>query len=245
MATLVRRDATVATTTDNTTFTSASFTPTAGDLLVVCIRVTGTVGSNPVLVGSANALTTNGDWYRPVNQFSNASAHKDIMFVANKLVGASPVAMTVTVTLTSGDTATSCIMGVIAITGMSRVGSDAVRQLIATDNSQTVGATPGSVTLPSAPLTTNPLIGMVGIISTAGMTPPTSWTELLDQNNATPTNGFEIVGRASGQTSATVTTGSNMTVGAFAVVEFDASPLAVAQPNIRMFNPAVFRSSTR
>jgi hypothetical protein len=225
MAALVRRDTTAATTTDNTVFTSASFTPTADDLLVVCIRCTGTVGSNPVLTASANGIT----FTRVINQFSNASAHKQMMFVANQKVPSSPSAMTVTVTLTSGDTATSCIMGVIAITGMSRVGTDAIRnfsstpQIIATDNNKATGGSAGVAVLPAAPLTTNPLIGFVGVISTAGMTPPTSWTELLDQNNATPTNGFEIVGRASGQTSATITTGSNMTVGALAFVEFDAS----------------------
>jgi hypothetical protein len=232
MAALVRRDTTAATTTDNTTFTSSSFTPTADDLLVVLIRCTGTVGSNPVLAASANGIT----FTRVINQFSNASAHKQMMFVADQKVPGSPSAMTVTVTLTSGDNASSCIMGVIAITGMSRVGTDAIRnfsttpQISAVDNSKTTGGSAGTATLPAAPLTTNPLLGMVGVISSGGMTPPTSWTELLDQNNATPTNGFEIVGRASGQTNATVTTGSNMTVGAFAVVEFDASVPSGATP---------------
>lgn len=229
MAGLIRRDTTAAVTTNLTTYSSSSFTPTAGDLLVVCIRVTGTVGSNPVLAASANGLTTNGDWSRLVNQFTNASTHKDIIFVANKLIPASPSAMTVTVTLTSGDTASGCIMGVIAITGMTRVGTDAVRnfsttpQIAAPDNNIPTGGVPGTVTLPAAPLTTNPLIMFHGSITSGGMTPPTSWTELLDQTFATPTTGAEIAGRASGQTSATVTTGSNSTVGAMAVIEFDAS----------------------
>lgn len=227
MADIVRRDTTAAVTTNLTQYDSASFTPVAGDLLVFCVRVTGTVGSGPRAssVSGTNGITfgATGVGEPLINQFSNASAHKDIIFIANQLVPASPAAMSLRVVLTSGDTASGCIMGVFAVTGMSRVGLDAVRQFIATDNNIPTGAAPASVTLPSAPLTTNPLLMFHGNITSGGMTPPTSWTELLDQTFATPTTGAEVAKRASGQTSATVTTGSNSTVGAMAVIEFDAS----------------------
>lgn len=244
VATIVRRDATVATTVDNTTFTSASFTPTVGDLLVVCIRVTGTIGSAPVLTASANSITFGTSGSPLINQFTNASAHKDIVFVANQFVPSSPSAMTVTVVLTSGDTASGCIMGVFAVTGMTLAGTSAVRQFVAPDNTPSVSAAPASVTLPAAALTTNPLLGFSGTISTGGMTPPTGWTELLDQSYSTPTTGGEVAVINSGFTGTTVTTGSNSTVGGWAVIEFDASaPTTLIHP--KAASPvAIIRAST-
>jgi hypothetical protein len=225
VATLVRRDTTAATTNNQTTYASSSFTPTAGDLLVVLIRVTGVSGSAPRLAASANGITfgATGVGEPLINQFSNASAHKNIVFVANQLVGASPSAMTLTLTLTAGDTGSGAVVSVIAVTGMSRAGVAAVLQFKADDNSQTAGGTPAVVVLPAAPQSANPLLGWTGIISTGGMTPPTGWTELLDLSYSTPTTGFEVAGLASGGSSATITWGSNSTVGAHGVIEFDTS----------------------
>lgn len=217
MATLTRRDTTAASTVDGTSYASASFTPVAGELLVVGVRVSASVLASPPLTASANGMT-----FTLVSRIlTNASVHMDLVYVSNQLVPGSPVAMTVTLNMT-GDAATGAIIGVIGVGGMTKVGTAAVRQAVGTDNNHAASGTP-ALTLTSTSLAGNPLLGFVGNLTSGGVTPPSGWTELLDLTYATPSIGYEVAGLAAGAAVSSVTWGGSSGAGGVQVVELDAS----------------------
>lgn len=208
MAAVAVADAGTASTANTNTYASASFTPVAGDLLVVFSDVSSSSG--PSCIASANGITftrvTTGlinagtaDW------LSATSVNLGWVWVANQLVGASPVAMTVTVAV-SGGNGTGADIAVARVSGITKTGLGAIRQAAHTDNTGT-GTTP-NVVFGAACLTENPvLVGVSNATNPATMTPPTNFTERGDVGFATPTHGFEWATRDSGHTSATVTWG--------------------------------------
>lgn len=186
-------------TANDTPLTTASFTPAAGDLLVATALVTG----NGNLTGHAFTDSQGLGWSNVRTVRLNTSADSMTMAVANALTAAA--GMTVTFTA-SGGTGTGIAISVLRVSGMSRVGSDAVRQE-ASQGNQAAG-TPAPVFSASA-LTTNPTVGAVGNgTNPAGMTAPTSWTEVHDVGYALPDGGLETVGRIAAFTGTTITWGS-------------------------------------
>lgn len=97
-------------------------------------------------------------------------------------------------------------LAVLKITGMSKAGSSAIRQFkSATSGSGTFSANPSTGTWTSARLTTNPTIGVVvNSTNPAAMIPTSQFTELIDTGYTTPTTGFEIQSRNSGDTGSTM-----------------------------------------
>lgn len=223
MAALVRRDTTAPTTANQATYASASFTPTANDLLVVVVTASATATDPAALTASANGITFTQGF--AINNPAVSAGVGIWVFIADQLVGGSPAAMTVTVNF-GGDAASGCHIVVLGATGMSRAGSDAIRQA---DGSQNPAATAPSVTLPAACLTSNPVIAAAINLtgSTSTLTPPSGFTERYDNFYNTPVTGTEVATRDSGHTSATVTGGSNMSAGLYAVVELDSSAATV------------------
>lgn len=234
----------VADVNDLSTYTSASFTPAAGALLVV-----GFMGSGVSGVSGSTAVTAsaNGITFTRIRTATRASVDDVHLFVADQLAPASPVAMTVS--MAPGAAATGCIGWVHAVVGLTRSGASAVRGSAGAANAAAVAPTSS---LPAAALTANLVATYTwNATNPAGMTPPTSFTEpITDVGYATPVRGGSYAVRASGHTAAAVTWGSaSATASANIAVEFDTSA-APAVPafyprNTYSSNPATPRSFTR
>ena len=107
------------------------------------------------------------------------------------------------------------------ITGMTRCGLNAIRQVGKQDN-QAAG-TP-SITMGTAFLTGNCGIGMIldATNGSANCAPPTSWTESADTGYTTPPTGMEQCRRDSGETNTTIAwTAATPSGFASLLVEFD------------------------
>ncbi len=191
---------TAASSANNTPLTSGSFTPAAGDLLVVAGII-----SNGAIIDDSQITDSQGlGWRLNTTAFKNTNADRLFFAVASNL--ASNVAMTVTVN--SIATSHSGIgYSVLKVSGVSLTGLLAVRQ----DGFENNASGPG-IPAPAFPvnaLTGNPTIGVVANgESPAGMTEPIGWTELTDSGYSTPTTGFQIVSRDSGFTGKTILWGS-------------------------------------
>lgn len=177
-------------------YTTAAFTPATDDLLVVTAIVTGTVSVGSC---SSSAGTTFTKVAPPTPQAGT------YLFVANSR--STNTSQTISVDVT-GDAGTGAIIHVARVSGMSRVGSSAVKQSggVASGSAGTAPA----FTFASSVLTEDPtIVTMVNTTSPAGLTPPTSWGELADSGYSTPTTGKEYASRNSGFTGTTVTWASN------------------------------------
>lgn len=198
MATLTNVAGTASTTGGNTA-ASGSFTPVAGDLLVVFVAATGSI-TVATMISSISGVT----FTRITSVLKNTSADTITIFVSNAFVPASAQ------TVTAGNLGAGCTGAVILIyrvAGMTRTGPDAIRQFSSQANGAAAG-TPAPV-FNVAALTGNPCVGCVGnSTNPATMTPTASWTEGSDLGYATPTAGAENQGIASGFTGTTVTWGS-------------------------------------
>lgn len=187
-------------TANTTSYTSTSFTPTAGKGLCVVVFASGSVATNATLSGSANGMT----FTALDNQIQTLSGHIGYIFASDQAVPASPSAMTVTFSCPS-DAATGCFIQVVEVSGLQGYGASMIAQPVA--KAQGNAGDAFSVTFGSAPNTDNPQMGFVAI-SSGGQpeTPPTGWTELDEPaDQSAPVVGFEIAAVNSGDTSTTKT----------------------------------------
>lgn len=205
-----------ASTTGGTTDASGSFTPAAGDLLIVFVVATGTVGA-----GTCTESLGETTFTKITSALKASSADTLYLFISNQPLSTAG-ARTVTFG-TGGGGSTGTVITVYRISGQSRFGASASRQT-AVQSNQAAAGTPAPA-FANACLTGNPTLGVVGNATNAAtMTAPTNWTEDSDNGYATPTTGQESISRASGFTGTTVTWGST-SASAFGdiVVEIDSS----------------------
>lgn len=194
-----------------------------GELIVVVASYTGQAAA-PVITDDNSAGT-----YTEVTGgvAKAASADKLWIFVRNSLLPATQ--STIVSAARAGTTGGGMV--IFRLTGMTRFGTDAIRNWATTPQvgkqENQAAATPAPA-LPAAALTGNPTIGAVfNATNPATLTPPTSWLEKADLGYNTPTTGIEVVGRDSGFTGTTVTWGSaSATAFCSVIVEFDASAAA-------------------
>lgn len=218
MAAVTHRISTASTANANS-YASGSFTPAANELLVVFVTASGTVEASPTVTDSQGlnfSLVTSGLYGTGSTMFC---------FVAVKLAANS--AMTVTFNCPN-DAATGAVVQVAGVSGMTRVGTGAIKQSQIVANH--ASGTPAPVFSNSA-LTGNPTLGLVAnSTNPATMTTPTNWTERNDTGYATPTTGAEYVSRDSGFTGTTVTWGSSSaSIYGAMIIEMDTSaPAATA-----------------
>jgi predicted small secreted protein len=230
----VTHEITTASTTNATTYTSASFTPAVNDLLVAMVAATDTVATGS-MTGSAGPSWT---LYRS-DAFTQGTITTTIyIFVTTSLV-TSATAQTVTFDCT-GDAATGSIIHVAAINGITRTGTSAFKQAASSTFTSTP---PPSVTLPSASISGNPLIGIYCAVDTAGTVPTsagtginytaggggtTSYTNPATRSNyqywANPTSSQTAVAWSSG------VGGSGTTSGRATAFEIDTSAVASTLP---------------
>lgn len=210
-----------ASTSNSANYTSGSFTPAAGDLLVVFVVATATAAD-----GSMTNSGTDLGWSIARTETKAASADKLWMFVADTLVPAS-AATTVTFSCT-GDNATGAVVTVVRVAGMQRSGLSAILQV---DGLSDQASAVPSLSFASSVLTENPTLGFIAeATNPAGLTPPTGWTELSDTGFNTPTTGSEVVSRDSGFTGTTITWGNttgSVWGGIIAELDTSAQPITV------------------
>lgn len=213
------------TSTSNTTsYASASFTPAANDLLIVFIVAGASSGAVGTLTDSQGIGFTS-----IARQIFNTS---DVVqcFIANKL--ATNSAMTVTFDCT-GDAANGCAIYVARITGAEGVY---YRQV---NTASGAAATTPAVAMNTAFLTGNGGLACCGNgANPAALTPPGSWTETngVDTGYNTPATGQECPNRTSGETGSTITWGasSGTAWGAIVLELFVAGTGPVPQENMMM-----------
>lgn len=209
----------IASTTNASSYTSPSFSVFTDELIVIFVAGTATLANGTVTDSLGGTYTDCGTANK------NSSADEAHVFVRDALIS-SNTTMTVTWDC-SADSATGCIMFMVRVSGMSRTGSSAIRQF-ANQNNQAGGGTPAP-SFAVAALTGNPTLGFIfNATNPAGMTPPTSWSELrADAGYGSPTTGGEYVVRNSGFTGTTITWGST-SASAFCamIIELDTSVAA-------------------
>jgi len=209
-AAAITHGVTLSSNSNASSYTTASFTPTNGDLLVLLASIWDTT-TDPGTVSDS----LGGSWTRVFDYDT------DYQSVWIRSAFSDGSALTVTVDVT-GDPATGAILFVARASGMSRTGAAAFRQ---GNNNTGGGGTAPNTTFAAAALTGNPTIAkMHNITNPAGLTPPTNWTEQVDTGHNQPTAGAEYATRDSGFTGTTITWGSSSASGWRAVsIELDSS----------------------
>lgn len=190
-----------------------TYTPVAGDLVTVEVSASACTG--------AATLTSSvgGETFTLVDTVAkNGGADTSYFFIADQLASAALNSLTF---VCAG--ATGVTFNATRISGMTKFGAAAIRQMASAAN-QAAAGTP-SVTFAGATLTGNPVLGYVfNGTNPATITEPSGWTEQVDGGGALPARGSEYASVDSGFTSATVTWGST-SASAFLArgVELDAS----------------------
>lgn len=207
-------------TVDASSYALVSFTPVAGDLIVVMIMAAGTVDPAPTLASDANGITFSRLTPMPAKQGNSTGKDSIFCFVADQLVPASPVAMVCTLTLPT-DGAQGIVPMVARLAGALQAGTAAIRQ--AAGSSDGVNGTTPSITFASAPLTTNAVLFVNAYTTTAPLN-PTGFTTRRNTAIATPTAGGGYHSANSGITSTTIASPTSA-AGAWAAtgIEIDAS----------------------
>jgi hypothetical protein len=201
---------------------TVAITPSKGALLVAICANTGTT-TDPTVTDDRGGSYTR---IAAASCVKAASADEMHFYVRDDPVNEN---VSHTLTMNVGGAGTGGGIIVIAISGMTRSGTGAVRQAAKQDN--VAAATPAPA-FGVAALTGNLTIGAVfNATNPATMTTPGSWTERRDVGYATPATGLESVTRDSGFTGTTVTWGS-ASASAFCsmIIELDASAAPPGPP---------------
>jgi hypothetical protein len=177
-------------TTNASAYSFASFTPTAGALLVCMAFATGTVAAGTMSNSSGTSLR----WTKLASVAYNGGVDTAYLYVAQ--VPTSTIASVYNVN-TTGDAATGCFAVMFQFTGHNVFNP--VRQV--KTNSALATANP-SLTFDTALDTNNGYALGFGIDRTApASTPPSvSWTEIADGGYGTPAAGGTGAFRATGET---------------------------------------------
>lgn len=211
------------TSTNNvTSYTSSALTPAIGDLLVVGVVAGDTAAAAPTLT-SASAPTT---FTLVRTQQSGAGLNREYLFVADSLVAAA-TSRTLIFDCT-GDAATGVYIGIMRLSGMTRTGLNAVKNLGGASN-VAAGTPTAALDAGATSDTNNAMLSFIGNqTNPAGVTVPTGWTSHFNSGFATPTTGFGLGVRNSGHASTTVTWGS-ASASAYGIIiaEFDITSISV------------------
>ncbi len=204
--------------TTGTTDRTCSVTPAVGDLLVAFVALSTNTNATPTMSDTG----TGGTWTLVQQALWNASADNSAVFVRNNL---SVSTTAITVTCASGSNAAGEIV-VIAVSGMSKAGTSAIRSKGAQAN-QAASTTPAPV-LNQTSLTGN--LTMAAVMSGDTTTSPNaSWTERQDVSQTIPTTALEVGTRNSGFAGTTITfAATQSTVFASHAIELDTSGVLTA-----------------
>jgi len=204
----------------NTPSYPVTFTPAADTLLVVFIGVSGNITPTENVVSNIGGLTFTKV---PGSDVTNTDdLRKSSMWVANQLT----TAVSTTISYVSNIAHTSGYVEVFGISGMSRVGLDAVRQ-IATAQTPAFN-TAITATFPGPALTTNPLA--IGFNATQGSGNPTvasaGWETVAGAlwSTNSPASRYISYWRSGGFSAASEVMPSYGSPRSAVMIELDASP---------------------
>lgn len=203
------------------TYPSNSFSPAVGDLPVVFVISSGTVDAGAISA-SANGISS---FVSAGRATFGPTVHSVYMFIGEQLATGT-AAMTVTFDCT-GDPATGALVFACGVSGMTKVGAAAIRQVDLLDNG--AGATQPQFVLPAPALSSNVTLYALGEISSAGILTPTGWTQGAWDTFSTPTIGGGYGYRNSGFSGTTVNWPGNETAHGGIFVELDTSSDAVVE----------------
>lgn len=172
-------------TTDATSYSTASVSPTANALICVLYLARKGTG-NP----ATPTITGNGFTYTEV--LTNSTSPLNFNDVALfRALGASPTSGAITINF--GETMTSCIWFVFEITGVDTSGtngSGAIVQSVGRDFAGGAG-TSGTLTLAAFGSANNMAVGGIFHFANEATTPGSGFTEIGDINLAENTRGFQ------------------------------------------------------
>jgi len=180
-------------TVNTTSYTTASFTPTAGDFLVAVV-VAADTATDGTLTDSQGLL------WELVSSNTTFTTNKLLIFAAKQ--PATATAMTVTWDCTA-DAATACIIQVARF-----VGSDRYIRQVANLNSGAATTTP-TCTFPVACLSSSSIIFIQANLSNphALTKPANPYLVLVGSNTSTPSTSSYMAYRNTGETTDTITAG--------------------------------------
>lgn len=216
------------TSVDGTSFTTGAFNGIRNVLLGVFVVASDCVVPRPVVSQSLAGLSAISFDYVTSVTFG-PSIHTLYFFIANSFM---PITTSRTVSVdTSPTTATGFVLNVISISGLSKAGQAAIRQVAR--NPDGVGGAATTATFPVPLLTTNVYVAGMGDLTnpnnTAGPFQSGNTITLSNTGYATPTIGFSDYGKMNGDTSTTLTWNTpSATAWGTIAVEFDCSPYTSA-----------------
>lgn len=206
-------------------------TPAVGDLILICIQISEDYGTWTAPTDSQ------GGTYTKITENNTAGWWVHAWYVRDSFITS---ATSTTFDLPNPGSDTGGGLAVVKVTGMSKVGSAAVRQSkISTPTAYSSASPPTTGTWTSAKLTTNPVIGSLfwinGNTNFHTITPTPGYTELLETGYTGPNASVEIQKIDSGDTTNTMVWGGIAGSGSntyFPIgFELDATNLVAGTPN--------------
>lgn len=195
---------------------TATITPAVGDLLIVYCFVAANTNDTPTCSDSNGSGTY--DRIDVMNASIASINYRLSVFIRTALMANTTSTV---ITVATGSNTSGCVVSV-AISGMSRVGADAVRSK-GSQNNQAAGT--AAPVLNQSALTGNLTIVAHGSADTT-TTEPTGWTERQDTSQSNDTVALEVATRNSGFTGTTITFGAaSSTVFCSHALELDGSAL--------------------
>jgi hypothetical protein len=207
--------------TGGTPNTSGAITPTIGDLIVACVSMPGSVEPGEATLTSSIGGNTFSRIV--IAGWPTVRQNFGYIFVADQLIATGEdISQTVTIAYAT-DEGTGSNIALLRVTGMTKVGTAAVRQS-GTENDKSSGATP-TVAFAGAALTTNPVIGTTVVLLNPGaIGTPSGFTQRANISHATPNNALTADTIDSGFTNSSVVWSTTYgQVGCAAAIELDAS----------------------
>lgn len=191
---------------------TATISAQAGDHLTVYVKWSGNNNTSPTCTDDQS-----GTYDLVLTALNNGSADIMAIFVRQQRVQTTAT-ITVAPVVGSG-TNTAGEIVIVAVTGMTRMGANSIRQSAKQENQTTGVPTP---VLGASALTGNLTVTVAGSTTTAGAVPNASWTERQDVSQSSPVTAIEVATRDSGFTgtsAAYVSIASG--VWSSAILEFD------------------------
>jgi len=201
-----------ASTSNTATHLSASYTPSANAILYLFAFIDGFGGSDPTI------SIDDYSWTLEDEGAYNSAIDKYWLFSA--LSGASPSAGQTQVNLSVG--ATGINFAIVEVTGANLSASPRVLQSVFNNNSN-VSSTNPTGTFASALKIDNAYIAGFGINRAApAATPPSDWTEIVDDGHIVPVNGAALAYRVGNETRQTLAFTAATGTWGFVGIEVDA-----------------------
>lgn len=196
---------------DNSSFATASITPTANRLILAAIyNSKSTAPAAPTLSG--NGLT----WVSIATIIFNEGQAVERRISLFRAMGASPSAGAMTIDF-AGVNQTSCGWSIFELDGIDTSGTNGSGAIVqSVTNELTVSGTSLTVTLAAFGSTDNGAVAVFGVRDAVVITPDTGWTEIHDINWTLPGSALETQWRADNDTTAVASWTGNEIAGGIA-----------------------------